>query len=143
MDRQQIIMNYSVPPSLEDLEVLAQEIFETLPEEITEFCDEIAIKIEQLPDEAIEEELNLDDPFELLALFRSGKEISPGVTSKTANDDDVLILYRRPILDVWCDTQDQLSIVIREAMIMELGRNFDFSDDEIDDLTQRHFQGLL
>jgi predicted Zn-dependent protease with MMP-like domain len=143
MNRQQIIMNYSVPPSLDDLEVLAQEVFETLPEELVEFCSEIAIKIEQMPDESIEDELNLEDPFELLALYRSGKELAPGVTSKTANDDDVLVLYRRPILDLWCDVQEELSLVIREAMITELGRNFDFSEDEIEDMTRRHFQGLL
>jgi hypothetical protein len=28
-------------------------------------------------------------------------------------------------------------------MIEEIGKNFNFSEDEIDDMSERHFQGLL
>jgi predicted Zn-dependent protease with MMP-like domain len=87
--------------------------------------------------------MELDDPYELVALYRSGKEISPGVERKVANDDDILVLYRRPILDLWCDTQEDLTALIREVMIEELAGNFDFSDDEIAEMTRRHHQGML
>lgn len=143
MDRQQIIMNFTVPPGTDDMQVIAQEAFEHLPEEILEFCDDIEIQIEELPDEAVEQELELDDPFELLALFRSGKQIAPGVESKTADSEDLLILYRRPILDLWCETEENLNITVRDVMIEELGRNFDFSDEEIEEMSKRHYQGML
>mgnify|MGYP006286016067 CR=1 FL=1 len=143
IDKKQIIMNFASPPGLEDLEALAGQLLETCPEELLEYCDELAIRVEEMPDSAIEIELELEDPFELLALYKSGSEIAPGVTSKVANDDDVLVLYRRPILDLWCESYDDLTGVVREAMIAELGRHFDFSDDEIEEFSSRHYQGLL
>lgn len=143
VDSRQIIMNFTVPPGTDDLEVIASEALDNLPEEILEFCDGLSVQVEEFPDAAVEAELDLDDPYDLLALFRSGKQISPGVESKVANDDDILILYRRPILDVWCERGDELSGIVREVMIEELGSHFDFSEDEIEEMTRRHYQGML
>jgi predicted Zn-dependent protease with MMP-like domain len=140
---QHIIMNYTVSPSRDDLEVLATSIIEALPEELLEQCESINIVIEDLADEVIEQELDLDDPFDLLALYKSGKEISPGVQRKTADDDDTLILYRRAILDMWCDTGEDLTVLIRQVIIEELGRSFDFSEDDIIEMTQRTYQALV
>lgn len=140
---QQIIMNFSVPPSTDDLLVIAQEQLVNLPEELQEFIDELVVQVEELPDETTESDLQLDDPFELLSLYRSAKELSPGVESKNANDNDVIVLYRRSILDLWCEGGEDLTSIIREAMIGELGNNFDFSEDEIEEMNQRHHQGML
>lgn len=143
MSQQKIIMNYTLPPSADDIEAIADSLLEALPEELLEFCDSLSIRVDDLADEALEQELELDDPFELVALFRKGNQIAPGVESKVANDDDLLILFRRPILDLWCETCDDLALLVRQAMIEELAQNFDFSDDEIDEMTGRHHQGML
>ena len=136
-------MSFSAPPSLDDIETIAAQLLESLPEEILECCETLGIAVEEFPDDATTAEMELDEPYELVALYRSGKEISPGVERKVANDDDVLILYRRPILDLWCDTQEDLRSLIREIMIEELATNFDFSEDEIEEMTRRHHQGML
>lgn len=143
MNQQRIIMNFSAPPSAEDIQTMARGVLAALPDEILEFCESLAIQVEDFPDDATQSEMELDDPYELVALYRSGKEISRGVQRKVANDDDLLILFRRPILDLWCDTQDDLTSLIREVMIEELGNNFEFSEDEIEEMTARHHQGML
>ncbi len=136
-------MNFSAPPSLEDIEVIAKEILTSLPDEILEYCESLGLQIEDFPDEALMAEMETDNPYEILAMYRSGKEISPGVQRKVANDDDVLFLFRRPIMDLWCEMQEDLTNMIREVMIEELGQNFDFSEDEIEEMTARHHQGML
>jgi predicted Zn-dependent protease with MMP-like domain len=143
MSGQQIIMNHTMAPGVEDLEVIAGGVLEALPEELLEYCEGLAIRVEEWPDAATENELNLEDPYELLALYKSGKEIAPGIEKKTANDDDVLILFRRPVLDMWCEAGEDLAGLIRDIMIEELGRHFEFSDDEIEELSRRHYQGML
>ncbi len=143
MNEQRIIMNFTTPPRADDIEVIANEILDTLPEELLEFCDALTIEIEDIPDESLEIELELDDPYELMALYKSGKQISPGVESKVANDDDVLVLYRRPILDAWCESGEEITQIVRDVMIEELGNNFDFSEDEIEEMSRRHYQGML
>jgi predicted Zn-dependent protease with MMP-like domain len=141
--QQQIIMSYTVPPGMEELEVIAAAMLDSLPEELLEHCDGLAIKCEDFPDDNISEELDLEDPYDLLALYRSGKEIAPGVEKKTANDDDILIVYRRPLLDMWCESCEDLTGLLRQVMIEELGRHFDFADEDIEEMTRRHYQGML
>ena len=143
MDCKQIIMNYSVPPSLEDLEVMGAAALESLPDELAEFSEGLSIQVEEIPDDAIQDELDLEDPFELVTLYRSGSQIAPGVTKKIANDDDVVLIFRRPLLDLWCETGEDLTALVRQSLIEELGGHFDFSEKEINEMARRHFQGML
>ena len=143
MDGQQIIMNHTISPTLEDIEVMVGAVLDDLPDELMSFCDGLAVRIEDFPDELVEGELELDDPYDLLALYRSGKEISPGVEKKTANDGDLLIIFRRPLLDMWCETGEDITALVRRAIIDELGNHFDFSEDEVHEMTVRHYQGML
>ena len=143
MQSQRIIMNFTTPPSLEDVEDLANAAWENLPEELSSRCDELTIAVEDTVDDTTMDDLDVDDAYELLALYKNGKEISPGVERKVANDDDVLVIYRRPVLDMWCETQDDLLSLIRQIMIEELGRHFEFSDDYIVDMAERHYQALF
>jgi predicted Zn-dependent protease with MMP-like domain len=140
---QQILMNFSTAPTPDDVMVIANEQLEALPEELLDFFEELTIQIEEMPDEATENDLDLDDPFELLALYKAGKDLSPGVEKKVANDDDVLILYRRSLLDMWCETGEDLTQIIRDAMIEEIGNYFEVSTDDIEEMSARHYQGML
>ena len=143
MDRRQIVMNFTFPPSPEDVRVIAETAIEHLPDELASFTESLTLQVEELADEALEQELDLDEPYELVALYRSGKQIAPGVERKVANDDDVLILFRRPLLDLWNETGEDINLLVRQVVIEELGQNFDFTEREIDEMTRRHHQGML
>lgn len=143
MEQQQIIMNFTLPPTLDDLKVMAQEVMDVMPDELAEYCEDIEIVIEDFPDEVLEQELELDDQFEVVALFRKGSEISPGVESKSNDEDDKLIVFRRSLLDYWCECCDDLGQILRQVIIEEIARNYDFTDDDIDEMVSRHYQGML
>lgn len=143
MSRQELIMNFAAPPSITDLEVICKSILEVFPEELMEFCESLTLEIEDFADEAVQEECDTDDPYEILCFFRSGKQLSPGVESKTAGRDDTLTIFRRPVLDLWCETCDDLNTLIRQVMIEEVAQQFDFEDDEIEEMISRHHQGML
>ncbi len=143
MECQRIIMNFTFPPTLDDMEDLAASILENLPDEILTRCNDLGVIVEDCVDQVTLDDLGIDDPFELLALYKSGSEIAPGVERKVANDDDVLVLYRRSILDMWCETQEDLLSLMRQVIIEELGRYFEFSDDDIEEMAGRHYQGML
>jgi predicted Zn-dependent protease with MMP-like domain len=143
MDRQQIIMNYSLPPSADDLLVIAQGALENLPDELAEMCEGLTVVIEDFADDTILDEMEIEDPYELIALYRSGKQIAPGVQSKVANDDDGIILFRRALLDMWCETGEDLNNIVRQALLEEIAHHFEFPEEEIDDMSRRHYQGML
>lgn len=131
ISRQEIIMNYAASPSSDDILGIALIVLQQMPRELTEICDELGVQVEEFPDTAIEQEMELETPYDLLALFRSGNEISPGVQKKVANGEDALILYRRPILDLWCETGDDLAALVREVVVEEIARANDFSETDI------------
>lgn len=137
MDCKRIIMNFTTPPGLEDLEVIARDALESLPAELGSFCENLEIRIEEFADDLTLQDMDVEDPYELLAVFRSGREIAPGIEKKVSNDDDVLILFRLPILSLWCETGEDLGAIVRQTVINEVGQNFDFSEDEIEDMTRR------
>ncbi len=131
-DPKKIIMNFSVPPSLDDIQVLAEEAVEFLPPELSEFTADMDIVVDDFPPSELEDELGLDSPFELLAYFQKHAEKIRGVQSKSGRDEPVLFLYRRPILDMWCETEDDLAAVVRHVMIAEIAQIHDFNEQEIE-----------
>lgn len=141
--QQRIIMNHTLPPGAEELEAMCCALLDSMPEELLECCEGLGVRVEDYPDETTLEELEIDDPYELLALYKSGKEISPGVEKKNASDEDVLLIYRRPLLDMWCESGEDLTGLLRQVMIEEAGRHFDFSDEDIEEMARRHYQGML
>lgn len=143
MTAQHIVMNFVTPPTIEDLRIIVSEVIKVLPEELIEHTDKLDIEIDDFPDEATEQELDISDSFDVLVFYRSGKELYPGVERKHSKDSSTLFIYRRPILDMWCETCDDLFTLIRQAIIEEIARSFDFSDHDIADMVERHYQGLL
>jgi predicted Zn-dependent protease with MMP-like domain len=141
--RPAIVMQFTVPPSLDDILDLARAHLDTLPEELLEKCHDLSVEVDDFPDTATEQDAGVDDPYELLAVFKGGAQIAPGVTMKIARGADILFLYRRPILDVWADGGEDLNTLIRQIMIGELGEALEFSEFDIDDMLNRHYQGLF
>jgi predicted Zn-dependent protease with MMP-like domain len=138
VSRQEIIMNFSSPPNADDIAVFARQVIENLPDELSGKCEDLILEVEEFPDDATMQDLEIETPYELLALYHSAKEISPGVQKKIANGEDKIVVYRRPILDIWCETGEDLGRLIREIIIEELARGFEFSDEDIQDMVASH-----
>lgn len=138
MSRQEIIMNFSHPPTGDDIAGIAGQVIDSLPVELVGKCEKIILEIEEFPDDALQQDMDLSSPYELLALFHAANEIAPGVQKKVANGEDKIVLYRRPILDVWAETGEDFSQLVREIVLEELGRGFELSEDDINEMVSRY-----
>ena len=116
--KHEIVMNFSVPPSADDLGIMARQVLDTLPDELIDKCEDTVLVMEEFPDDATEQDMELNSPYELLALYHSGREISPGVEKKIANSEDRLVVYRRPILDLWCETGEDLGVLLDRKSVV-------------------------
>ncbi|HEY3918197.1 MAG TPA: metallopeptidase family protein [Stellaceae bacterium] len=119
------------PPSAADLETLAQQALATIPEELRRHVGDVVIRVEEFPDEETEEEMDLDSPFDLLGLYR-GVALPRQSVLAPRNDVDMIFLYRRPLLDYWCETGEDLYAVVRHVLIHEIGHHFGFSDEDME-----------
>ncbi|MEK9724210.1 MAG: metallopeptidase family protein [Rhodospirillaceae bacterium] len=124
-------MTADAAPSLADLEVLADEAFAMIPEELRRHVAGLAIRVEDFPDEETEDEMDLESPFDLLGLYR-GVSLDRKSVAWTPTDIDMIFLYRRPILDYWCETGESLARIVRHVLIHEIGHHFGLSDDDME-----------
>jgi predicted Zn-dependent protease with MMP-like domain len=118
------------PPSLEEIERLAAEAFETIPEELRRHVGGVAFRVEDFPDEETEREMDLESPFDLLGLYR-GVALPWRSSSQVRQGTDMIFLYRRPLLDYWCETGEALADILRHVLIHEIGHHFGFSDEDM------------
>ncbi len=122
---------YSSPPGLDDIEALARLALATIPAELRLHAANLVIRVEDFVDEETEDELGLDSPYELLGLYR-GVSLNNKSISVSSQDVDMVFLYRRPILDYWCETGEDLADLVRHVLIHEIGHHFGMSDDDME-----------
>lgn len=128
-----VIPPHTTPPTLDDLETIAHTAFAEIPDELRAYCADVVIRVEDFPDEDTEQEMELETPFDLLGLYRgvSLPQVSFGETVPRM-DVDMIFLYRRPLLDYWCESGEDLTSLVKHVLIHEIGHHFGFSDDDME-----------
>jgi predicted Zn-dependent protease with MMP-like domain len=125
-----------LPPDLAEIERLAEQALAAIPAELRAHVDNVVLRVEDFCDAETEKEMELESPFELMGLYRGIDMIRDSVASvRTA--PDMIFLYRRPLLDYWCETGEDLYTLVRHVMIHEIGHHFGFSDDDMEELERR------
>ena len=124
-------MTASRPPSLADIEALAERALGTIPAEVKTQLGPLVIRVEEFPDEETEDEMGLESPFDILGLYR-GVALPHQSVSNPRTEIDMVFLYRRPILDYWCETGEDLAAVVRHVLIHEIGHHLGFSDEDME-----------
>jgi predicted Zn-dependent protease with MMP-like domain len=92
----------------------------------------VVIRVEDFPDRETERAMELDSPFDLLGLYRGVALPHKSVSDARPELDLIFLLYRRPILDYWCESGEDLFDVVRHVLIHEIGHHFGFSDSDMD-----------
>jgi predicted Zn-dependent protease with MMP-like domain len=122
---------FNTPPDLSDLEAYAREAFATMPAELRRHVTEVIIQVEDFPDDDVLEEMECESPFDLLGLYVGVDMVRKSVTDVPDNVD-MICLYRRPILDYWCESGDDMINVVRHVLIHEIGHHFGLSDEDME-----------
>lgn len=125
-------MGFTVPPSSEELQMLAEDIVDSLPDAMSKHTGKLQVVVEDFPDDFIQGELELETPFDIYGVYQSASPLAKTGLNAKAAKQDTLFLYRRPILDAWCDTGEDLTRLVNQIVLREIGNHFGFSEDEMD-----------
>ena len=123
-------------PSLDDFARLAEAAFAALPDLFRQAAGEVVIRVDDFADEETLQEMECESPFDLMGLYR-GVALNEKSHFSTPQDVDHIYLYRRPLLDYWCETGEDLAWLVRHVLIHEIGHHFGFSDEDMDALEQQ------
>lgn len=126
MERQQ-----QLAPDLADFEAMAREAFETIPPALRAHAKDVAIQVLDFPDSDTERTMGLRSPFDLMGLYH-GVSLDQKSVGASPQHVDLIFLYRRPILDFWCETGEDLYHLVRHILIHEIGHHFGFSDEDME-----------
>ncbi len=124
------------PPSLDDLAAWAEAAYAELPPSFRRLTVDIVFRVDEFPDEETEREMELESPFDLMGLYR-GVSLDRKSVSAGGDDVDYVFLYRRPILDYWCETGEDLKHIVRHVLVHEIGHHFGLSDEDMEAIEAR------
>ena len=107
-------------PSLDDIALLARRTWDHVPAVLRDMAGDIAIRVEEFPDDDTMDEVGCEIPFDIMGLLRT-----------TENGQHLLTLYRRPILDYWAEQGEELSIIVGQVMVQETGHQLGLSEEDM------------
>ena len=120
----------TVAPTAADIENLAMQAFDALPDLLRAEVGEIVFRVEEYPDQEIIRSRELQSRLELLGLYQ-GIDLLDKSVSDPLPDVDMIFLYQRPLLDYWSETGETMECRVRHVLIHEIGHHFGSSDDDM------------
>jgi len=118
-------------PSAADIDALAQATFAQLPASFRRLCEGLVIQVVDFPDDQTLDEMGVESEFDLLGLFRGRGLPNRPAVEETGAMPNMIWLYRRPLLDFWCEGEETLGAVVAHVLIHEIGHHFGLSDEDM------------
>ncbi|MEH6629276.1 MAG: metallopeptidase family protein [Halopseudomonas aestusnigri] len=130
------VERFTTPPEISDIESLARESYAHMPDELRDVASQIKIEVQEFPSEYMMEAMDCETPFEMLGLYQGVDRKNP-TDRDLSEEKDTVFLFRRPILDFWCENGEDLSQVINHVLLQEIGHYFGISDDDMEQMESR------
>ena len=104
--------------------------WQSCPPEFAAHLGDVVLIVEDFADDETLGALGIENPFDLTGLYH-GRPVSEKAGFDVATGPDRIHLYRRAILDEWCETGVGLDALVRHVLIHEVGHHFGLSDADM------------
>ena len=120
-------------PGIEDLLAIAEETRAAFPQVFRAAASEVRLLVEDWPDDAILDELDIEDGYGLTGLYEGA-----ALTERSVDwpePPSTVTLFRRPILDEWADRGNvTLTELVSHVTVHEFAHHFGWSDADIEQI---------
>jgi predicted Zn-dependent protease with MMP-like domain len=117
-------------PSLAEIEAIADAAYRRLPDHFRKLTGDVVIRVVDFPTDEVLDDLGIESPFDLLGLY-SGVNLAHKSVMDVGVAPDMVLLYRRPILDYWAEHEDTLGEIVTHVLVHEIGHHFGLSDADM------------
>jgi predicted Zn-dependent protease with MMP-like domain len=113
-------------------ETLVERSLRTLPDRFRSRLENMAVVVEDWPDDETLAELGIEPPDTLYGLYR-GIDLTHRDTSYGNVLPDTVTIYQGPIEED-CGDEAEMTALVRDTVIHEIGHYFGLSDQEMEEL---------
>jgi predicted Zn-dependent protease with MMP-like domain len=124
----------------EEFRDLVEEAIDTIPAKFARQVRNLAIVIEDAASDELLDEMEIDDPSELLGLYQGTPLNERGWGYGNALPDRIT-LFQGAIEADADDDEGEIVVAIGETLIHELGHYFGMSEEQIMDIEERYWRG--
>lgn len=117
-------------PDAAAIERLARAALARIPEPFATHLADVVLVVQEFADDETLAAMGIEDPFELTGLYR-GRPLGEKSSFDVIRFPDEIHLYRRAILEEWCETGVEFEALINNVVVHEVGHHFGLSDDDI------------
>ena len=117
-------------PGADRIETIARATIAKLPAEFARHLGNVVLRIDEFADDETLDEMGIENPLELTGLYR-GLPVGAKSVDHSGTMPDMIHLYRRAILDEWCETGVSIEALVAHVVIHEIGHHFGLSDDDM------------
>ena len=121
---------FGAAPSAADIEAIARRTLDALPEPFASHLRDVVLLVEEFASDEILRSMEIEDPFDLTGLYE-GLPLNQKSVDISGTLPDRILLFRRPILDEWADSDETLERLVAHILIHEAGHHFGFSDADM------------
>jgi predicted Zn-dependent protease with MMP-like domain len=119
---------------------LVEEAIDTIPRKFARQVRNLAIVIEDEASEDLVEEMQLQNPRDLLGLYQ-GTPLNERGWGYGNTLPDRITLFQSSIEEECAGDEEEIIIAIGETLIHELGHYFGMSEEQIMDIEERYWSG--
>ena len=119
------------PPTAGDIAALGEAILKDLPEPFRGAVRDVPVVVQDWPDDATLDALEIDDPLDLTGLYaavplgeRAGLAVPP-------SEPERIHLFRLPLLLEWCERGCPLEDVVFDVLTHEIGHHFGMDEASV------------
>ncbi len=123
-------------PTLKEFEDLAAEAWRQIPQEFRDLAKDVLIRIEDFASEEVLDSLGIENEFDLMGVYQ-GVSLERKSVMDIPQEPDTVVLFRRPILDYWTDSEETLGALVTHVLVHEIGHHFGLSDDDMEAIEER------
>lgn len=124
----------------EEFRELVEDAIDTIPAKFAQKVRNLAIVIEDEPSDELLDEMDMDDPSDLLGLYQGTPLNERGFGYGNVLPDRIT-LFQFSIEDDANDDPDEIVVAIGETLIHELGHYFGMTEEQIMDIEERYWRG--
>ena len=113
-----------------EFERLVSEALDAIPGRFAELLENVAVQVEDEPDDETLRELDLDPRIDTLFGLYTGVPLELRGDGYSALPD-VIVLYRLPLLEA-CESRSELVREVQLTLLHEIGHHLGFDEEEMD-----------